>query len=291
MDVIQIRSFLAVSEAGSVTKAADLLDLSQSAMSGQIARLEQELSRALFTRHGRGVTLTDAGRAFRERAVRILLEIDAAKAELTIDPKAGRVSLAAIPTVAPYILPDAIDIFRQRRPLAAIEALELTTEELLAAVRHGEVDLGIAAEPIAPEGLVIESLREEELMLVLPTEHPLAKRDEVGWDDLADEPFLLLHDAHCLTGQLVGYCIRQKLAPLAVAKLHQLSTLLELVARGLGISFVPAATAAVGHVGCTFRSLAAERPSRILVLVRRKERLLSPAATEMIRVLKSGCSS
>ena len=291
MDVVQLRSFVAVAESGSVTKAAESLGLSQSALSGQIGRLEQELSRTLFTRHGRGVTLTDAGRAFRERAVRILQEIEAAKAELTIDPKAGRVSIAAIPTVAPYLLPNAIDAFRRRRPDAVIEASELTTDELVAAVRQGDIDLGIAAEPIPAERLVIEPLRNEELLLALPSSHRLTSRSAVGWDDLADEPFLLLNDAHCLTGQLVGFCIRQNLAPLAVARLHQLSTLLELVARGLGISFVPAAAATLGHKGCAFRSLAAERPSRTLVLVQRRGRLLSPAAATMIEVVKAGSVS
>ncbi|HEU5115664.1 MAG TPA: LysR family transcriptional regulator, partial [Isosphaeraceae bacterium] len=239
MDLTLLRHFLKIIERGSLTRAAEECGLSQPALSQQVARLEKVIGRPVFDRQGRELRLTEAGRLLEERAQQLLTLWDNTTEELLDDDGTGRVVIAAIPTIAPYFLPPFLTRFRQLRPRAVVEVHEEVTENLVRRCSRGEIDIGILALPLETRDLTIEPLFDEELLLVLPAAHPLASRVIVRSEEIRNHPFVLLDEAHCLTGRIENFCKQQALQPLATGRTHQLSTVQELVALGHGISFIP----------------------------------------------------
>ncbi|CAN5879455.1 LysR family transcriptional regulator [soil metagenome] len=241
MELGQLRHFLKIAEHGSFTRAAEDCGLSQPAMSQQVARLEQELGRPVFDRLGRQVRLTEAGELLRRRAEQILALIDDTAREIRDDGRTGRVVVAAIPTVGPYLLPGVLRVFAREHPGARVEFHEEVTEALLKHCLSGEIDVGVLAMPVEAPGLRIEPLFEEELLLVLPTGHRLAGPESrpICLEDVRAEPFVLLDEAHCLSARIRGFCLRRDFQPVTTGRTGQLTTVQELVALGHGVSFIP----------------------------------------------------
>lgn len=265
MDLALLRHFLRIVELGSLTRAAQACGLSQPALSQQLARLEKAVGRPVFDRHGRELRLTEAGQVLRERAETLVALWDNTRRELLDDEDAGRVVLGAIPTVAPYLLPPLLTEVRRRYPRARVEVHEEVTENLVRRCSRGEIDLGLLALPIEARELEVEPLMEEELWLVMPVEHPLAGRETVGVEEIRGHSFVLLDEAHCLTGRIESFCRQQALQPLATGRTHQLSTVQELVSLGHGISFIPEmARRRDASPDRVYRRLAPPRPSRTI---------------------------
>jgi len=267
MELGQLRYFLKAAELRNFTRAAAACSVSQPALSQQILKLEEELGRPVFERQGRQVALTPAGELLRERAEQILALVDDAKGRITDDGRTGRVSVSAIPTVAPYLLPGVLRCFAEKFPEAEVEVNEDVTEVLLKRISQGESDVGLLALPVEKQYLTVEPLLEEELVLALPPDHPLAGRKRVTIEDLADEPFVLLGEAHCLSGDVLSFCRRKSFQPVVTGRTSQLATVQELVALGHGVSLVPESAARVDTTGRrVYRSLAGEKPKRALAL-------------------------
>jgi LysR family hydrogen peroxide-inducible transcriptional activator len=291
MELHQIRYFAAVARLNSFTKAAKECGVTQPTLSQQIAKLETDLGRVLFDRSGRIVRLSEAGKAFQDQAGRILAMVDDAKSSLAHDPETGSIVIAAIPTVGPYLLPQAIRRFQKTSPKARVEVLELTTAEILRSVEAGQLDLAVLALPASGESIETERLFHEELFLVLPAEHRLAKKKFLRIEDIAQDNLILLHDAHCLAGETMQFCSSHRVEPVSTSKLAQLATLLELVSLGLGISFVPAMAAKGDHdKRRVYRSLTGDKPGRTLAMIRNRHRhpgLLVERMKEAIRFLSA----
>ena len=267
MEMHQLRYFSKVAELGNVTRAAEACHVSQPSLSQQITKLEHELGQPLFERLGRGVRLTEAGRLFRRYADQILSLTDDACTRVADTPDAGRISLAAIPTIAPYFLPSVLTRFAKECPKAQIEIVETTTDNILRLLADGAIDLAILALPIQAEHVHTKTLFTEELLAVLPSSHPLAKKPKLGLKDLVTEPFVVLNEAHCLTRNTMSFCERHAASPLITAKGHQLLTILELVRLGQGVSLVPAMAVPKGRDhGREYRSLSGDKPSRTIAL-------------------------
>ncbi|GIW87858.1 MAG: hyalin [Isosphaeraceae bacterium] len=239
MDLATLRSFLKIVEHGTFTRAAVACGVSQPALSQQVAKLEAELGTPLFERQGRRLKLTETGERLRERAEQIVALVDDTARELADDGRTGRLAVAAIPTIAPYFLPGPLKAFREQHPEVRLELHELTTEALLKALRQGDVDLGVLALPVDGRYLEFEPLFEESLLLVVPAGHRLARGGPVRLDRLRAEPFVLLDEAHCLSGQIRSFCERRQFHPLETGRSTQLATVQEMVALGHGLSFVP----------------------------------------------------
>jgi LysR family transcriptional regulator, hydrogen peroxide-inducible genes activator len=273
MELHQWRYYAAVARLGNFTRAAEACGVSQPTLSQQIGKLELELGKPLFDRLGRGAALTDAGQAIRERVEQALALIDEVKATVAAAAVARRLTVAAIPTVAPYLLPAVLMRFREECPDVRIEAREHTTAECVERLNAGELDLAIFALPMPDDHFVAEPILTEDMLLALPANHRLVSRSRISIHDLRDEPFVLLHEAHCLSGQAAWFCARHALAPVVTARLHQLATVLELVRLGQGVTLVPAmAAAADTHPGRVYRRLAGESPMRTLAVVRNPHR-------------------
>ena len=186
-------------------------------------------------------------------------------AEITDDGQSGRLRIGAIPTIAPYFLPEVLRRFATAFPKATLQVHENTTDALLKALSQGEIDLAVLATPVPAKYLAIEELFTEELLLVLPPEHPLATKASVRVGDLEPLPFVLLDEAHCLCDTIVSFCRQRSFQPVAVERTSQLAMVQELVALDHGISMIPAMARHRDQSDRrVYRSLAGRKPTRTI---------------------------
>jgi LysR family hydrogen peroxide-inducible transcriptional activator len=289
VELHQLRYFLAAAEAGSVSRAAERCHVAQPSLSQQIRKLEQSLGVTLFDRLGRGVALTDAGRALVPRARQILAGVREAETNLRrdVDEGHGMVAIGAIPTVAPYVLPPAIARLRQALPACDVRITEDLTEHLIDAVVETRLDCAVVSTPLDHDLIELEIVGEEELLVVVPKSHPLAAAGHVDLGTLNGEAAVTLEDMHCLGRQIQGFCSSRRVAPRITCSTAQLGTVFDLVATGLGVSVVPEMASAVARR----RSLAflrvKPRPlSRQIAVAWRKDRSRSRAARRFAELLR-----
>lgn len=291
MELDQLRYFLRVAQRGSFTKAADELGVSQPALSRSIQKLEEELGQPVIERHPRHVTLTEAGALLQSRAQQIFTILDDTKAEITDDGISGRVRVGAIPTIAPYFLPKLLQQFAAKFSKATVLVQENTTDNLLKSLTQGEIDLAILAIPVPAKYLEVEELFEEELLLVLPLEHPLVKQEKIKIADIEPYPFVLLDEAHCLSDNVVSYCRQRSFHPVAVERTSQLTMVQELVSLSHGISMIPDMARQVDQSDRrVYRSLSGKKPTRKVAFAwnpyRFQSRLVKAFRTHLLKFAK-----
>jgi LysR family hydrogen peroxide-inducible transcriptional activator len=289
MELHQLKYFVAVAELGSFTRAAERCLVSQPSLSQQVATLEKNLGRMLIERLGRTVRLTDVGRALYPQAVAVLAAAEEARrrVEEAGDPASGRFAVGAIPTVAPYLLPPLLKAFRKRFPRAEVTVQEDLTAGTVAACLAGELDVGIVALPIPHDHLHVEPLASEDLLLALPAGHPFLRKRAVTLEDVSGEPFVLLSEMHCLGEYVVSFCKQQGCQPVVRCRGAQLLTVQELVARGHGVSLVPAmACDADRGRRCRYRRLSASRPARTLALIWHRHRGRSRLVLSFLEMIR-----
>lgn len=281
MEVHQLRYFVAVAETGSFTRAAARSLVAQPSLSQQIQKLERELRRPLFDRLGRHVQLTEAGLELLPRAQSILAALDETARIIREEPTPGQgqLTLGAIPTLAPYLLPRVLTRFLKRYPRVEMRLREDVTPGLLQALHAGEIDLALLSLPLDDAQLTWLELGAEPLLAALPKGHRLARRRTLRADDLANEPFILLGDMHCLAEQVTAYCRQSGFAPRLACRSVQLSTIQEMIGLGLGVSLLPALARAADKSGrVAYRHLGKPGPSRTIAVAWHKHRYLGPTA-------------
>lgn len=268
MELDQLRYFLQVAQRGNFTRAAQDLMISQPALSRSILKLEEELGQPVFERKSRSVCLTDAGTLLQGRALQVLRLIEETKAEITDDGQSGRVRIGAIPTIAPYFLPELLRSFSTEFPKASLIVQENTTDVLLKCCTQGEIDLAILALPVAAKYLDTEELFEEELLVVLPPDHPLVDQPKVRLSDIEPLPFVLLDEAHCLSDNITTFCRQRSFQPVAIERTSQLTMVQELVSLSHGISMIPAMARVLDQSNRrVYRSLSGRKPTRKIAVV------------------------
>ncbi len=289
MDTLLLRAFVETADAGSLSRAARQLALSQPSLTGQIQRLELHMGTPLFDRHGRGVTMTDAGKALYPRARRILEEVRATEDAVRREGAdgAGTLSVGAIPTVAPYVLPAAVQRMRARHTALRVELREDYSAVLAKLLLDGTLDVVIAALPYPFEHLDTEFLGRDELVVAVPASHTAARAGRITLSQLRDAPAVTLDPAHCLGEQVAGFCSSRQLSPSVVCRSAQLTTVLELVGAGVGISIVPA-MAAVRHntPQCAYVPLADHTLQREIVAVWRRGAAQSVQARAFVECVR-----
>ena len=284
MELHQLRYFLAIVKTGNFSRAAASCHVSQPSLSQQILKLEAELNEKLFERHRREARLTQAGALFRQRAENALHELQEARREVrdAAGHPRGEVHLAALPTIAPYLLPRILRGFSRRAPSVELIVHEETTDRALHALASRELDLAVVSLPINDGRVEARSLFREELLLVLPRAHPLARRRGLQVADLQPENFIFMADTHCLGAQTLQFCYAHGFAPRISCRSAQIETVQALVAAGVGISMVPAmARRSHGSQKVVYRSLSKEPPTRDIALIWNRKRPLSLAAREL----------
>lgn len=290
MEMHQLRYVVAVARAGNFSRAAEQCHVSQPSLSQQIQKLEDELGERLFDRLKREVKLTSHGEALLRRAARILEEVDAARREATEakDLLCGTVTVGVLPTLAPYLLPGVVAAFTAKYPGVEIVVQEDTTAQLLKLALAYEIDFALASQPIGDERLEVRELFTEELLLALPSGHPLTRKRTVTASDLEGERLIVMKEGHCLGDQVLGFCGRRDLRPRISFRSAQLETIQALVCSGLGISLIPKmATQGARKDRAEYRSLPAPKPERTIVALWPKQRPPGRAAGEFLKVAET----
>ena len=288
MELHQLRYVVAVAETGNFTRASERVNISQPSLSQQIINLEAEVGRKLFHRLGRKAVLTEAGEVFLERARRILFEIENAAKELGDHPTLERrITVGAIPTVAPYLLPTLITRCRERHPNLQIDVREDFRTHLTRAAVEGEVDLAIVALPVKDVRLSIEPLLTEPLLLVVAKDHPLARKPRVKAPDLAGETFVILGTSSSLASQIQRFCGDHHFEPRVGFRCAQVATVKALVALGVGISILPqVARDSDDNANLVYIALSGGSPTRELAVIRHLQRDQSRGAEQFLTLLR-----
>lgn len=231
-----------IAQEGSFSRAAARLHLTQPAISQQISKMEQELGASLLDRLSSGVRLTAAGELLVRKARVVTAQLGDVRREISdMDQElTGTLAVGAIPTIAPYLLPSLLRRFRTDHPHVRLHLVEDVTSSLLRQLKAGELDLAIMSS--FPETPTVhgEQIATEPLHLILSKKHRLARAEgDICLSDIDGEPFLALHDVHCLAGQVARYCERAGAHPEVVVRSTQLETVRAMVAAGCGVSLVP----------------------------------------------------
>jgi LysR family hydrogen peroxide-inducible transcriptional activator len=288
MELHQLRYFLAVARRKNFSRAAEQCHVAQPSLSQQIIKLEQELGEKLFERTKREVALTAAGELLCSHAERVLQEVESAGDSVREmrGVVRGRVALGVLPTVAPYFLPARLRAFARKFPAAEVVVHEDTTDQLAAAVLAKDLDLALVSLPVERAGLVAEECFDEKLLVVLPAGHALAKKRRLVLDDLEREAFILMKEGHCLAGQALQFCRLNGFAPRVSFRSAQIETILAFVAKGWGVSVVPAMACTRPLPGVCQRALAGM--TRSIGIIRREARALSHAGRALVGFLRDG---
>jgi DNA-binding transcriptional LysR family regulator len=260
METRQIRQFVALSDALNFHRAAKALNMSQPPLSISIRKLEQEMGVTLFERQARGVALTAAGQAALPFARKILRNIDAMSdaASATVDGSGGRLSVGFVGSVVYALLPKAVTIFRTQRPAVDLSLREATTIEILRGVESGELDVGVLRTPALDVGdVILEPLYREEMMLLMPPDHPLRDHAELRLEDLRDEAFIGHNRARLPNywNLSLGAFESAGFQPKIVQEASHLHTLIALVESGMGVALAPAVSRIPGATRVAYARL------------------------------------
>jgi LysR family hydrogen peroxide-inducible transcriptional activator len=292
MELHQLRYFVAVAEAGNFGRAAARCRVSQPSLSQQVIKLEARLGRKLFDRLGRRIALTDAGLALLPRAKAILADVVEAEREVAgeLDLGRGRLAIGAIPTIAPYLLPDVIRSFLDNHPQAELTVREDVTDRLIEALAAAELDLALMSLPIDDPRLAHEVLMVEPLLVVAPVDDPIARMKVVDLSDLEDRPAVVLHELHCLSTQVQSFCQAHHVNLRIVCRTSQLTTVQSLVALGLGVSIVPKMAATSDQSDrYVYRPIAQSQARRSIVVAWHPGRHRPRLAERFLELLRTQC--
>jgi LysR family transcriptional regulator, hydrogen peroxide-inducible genes activator len=292
MELHQLRYFCAVVKAGNFTRAAEEQHIAQPSLSQQILKLEAELGARLFDRLARSAKLTQYGNAFLPKAEAILRQIGDAQTELRelAGADKGEVTVGAIPTIAPYFLAPVLAAFTRKHPGVTVRVMEEITPVLLDRLQTGAVDVALLALPAKGIALSTQELIREPLFLAIPETHRLRSAEVRDLQAIKNEPFLLLKDAHCFRESALGACRRSRIAPNVAFESGQFSTILAMVAAGMGVSIVPA-MAVQPFKGCRFVRIRDGRSDRRIGIVQAKRRSPCRAHRLFVEFLRENATS
>ena len=259
MELRQLKYFIAVAEEKSFGNAAKRLHLSQPPLSIQIKGLEEEIGVRLLDRTTRKVDLTDAGRAFLDKAREVLAASEEAKsvargAELGLQ---GRLEVGFVSTATLSILPPALRLFRERFGDVDLDLKELSSTEQLQALYEGIIRVGLVRMPLRAPEIELEPILEEPLVVALPTDHPLGARDSITIEEIAELPLIFFErrqepGSHEQIVELLG---RVGALPKVAQYAVHLQTVVGLVASDMGIAILPASARKLRRDGVVYRRL------------------------------------
>lgn len=281
-----LRYFDALARHRHFGRAAAACAVSQPALSVQIKELEATLGAALVERGARQVRLTGLGGAFAERVRDILHAVDelGELARASHGPLLGRLRLGVIPTVAPYLLPDIIKRLAERCPGLELHPREAITTRLIADLIEARLDAAVVALPVSEPSLTELPLFAEEFVLVRPAAD--AARPVPQPDHLREMRLLLLEEGHCFRDQALSFCNRSSRLPRDLMEASSLSTLVQMVGAGIGVTLIPemAVPIETRSADVAVARLPAPRPTRTIGLVWRRT---NPLADQLAGVAEA----
>lgn len=241
MNLRDLQYLVALADLRHFGKAAQACFVSQPTLSMQVKKLEAFLGVALLERNARQVLLTPTGDRVVEQARRVLREADALRriAQQARDPFSGELRLGIIPTIAPYLLPDALPKLRRAVPDIQLQLIEAQTSTLARLLGTGEIEAVIGALPFDVERTVQHVLYVEPFLLAVAKDHALARRKFVTLSDLDGEQVMLLEDGHCLRDQALAICSSSGAVENANFRATSIETLRHMVAANSGVTLMP----------------------------------------------------
>ncbi len=287
-----LRYLVAVADSRHFGRAAERSFVSQPTLSAQLKKLEDYLGVQLIERAPKRVALTAAGEEVVERARRILQDSDeiVELARGHRDPLAGRLKLALLPTIGPYLLPNVAARLRKQLPRLELMLYEYQTDVMLEKLHSGEIDVGILALPVAMDGLESHELYKEPFTVALPANHKLASKQSIKVEDLSQETLLLLEDGHCLRDQALDICSSTSVHEKQDFRATSLETLRQMVAAGVGITLLPelAGRGAYGNArGVTIKPFVKPVPTRTIGAIWRKTSARRAAILALARQIEA----
>lgn len=285
----QMRYFEALARLGHFGQAAEASAISQPALSMQIKDMEAALGVALFDRGPRGVQLTQFGADFAPRVREILRQVDELEdlARAARDRLMGRLRIGVIPTVAPYLLPRIIGDLMARYPGLDLHVRETLTPRLVSELTEGRLDAAIVALPVSEPALTEVALFSETFVLVRALAD--ANKPVPGREALREMRLLLLEEGHCFRDQALSFCAMGANQPRELLDGSSLSTLVQMVGAGIGVTLIPQMAVAVEtrSAAVSVTHFAAPEPERTIGMVWRRSSPLGPALREIAEVVRA----
>jgi LysR family hydrogen peroxide-inducible transcriptional activator len=291
LTIRQMLYFDALAQTLHFGRAAELAGVTQPALSSQIAELEERLGCRLFERGGRSVRLTEEAAALQPRIESILAQIRevetlAKRGRRTMQ---GRFRLGMIPTVAPYLLPQVLPELKARFPELQLELREAVTMSLVSETTGGRIDGFVAALPLDHPGLVTETLFDDQFFLAVPEEDADFVAPPVPPESPALERLMLLEEGHCLRDQALKICGSVRPTALSSYGATSLTTLLQMVGHGLGVTLIPEMAAESSRVIRDLKIVpfAEPVPSRKIALAWRRNSPRQEECRELAGILRT----
>lgn len=291
MTLTELRYIVAVARERHFGHAADKCFVSQPTLSVAIKKLEDELGIALFERGAAEVTVTPVGQRIVEQAQRVLEETELIRhlAAQGKDELAAPLRFGAIYTIGPYLMPQLIPVLHKRAPKMPLLIQENYTAKLGEMLKNGDLDVVILSLPFAGAGIVTQAVYDEPFRVVMPADHPWAKKTRIPAADLCAENLLLLSSGNCFRDQVLQTCagVRRATSSSIQQSLEgsSLETIRHMVASGVGVTVLPASAAEAGAVPnklVAVRPFAPPVPSRRVALAWRRS-FPRPRAVEAVR--------
>jgi LysR family hydrogen peroxide-inducible transcriptional activator len=269
----QLQYLKLLAEQGSFGRAAEAAHVTQPTLSAGIQELERTLGAAVVDRARTGVILTAVGEEALRRATVILNEAEelVEAAANAGKPLTGRFRLGVIPTIAPFLLPGALPLLRERFPKLRLFLREDLTHRLIAALKAGQLDAALIAMPYDMAGLNWAHVSDDELMAAMPSNHPLSRQKSATPAQMEREGLILLEDGHCLREHALSACGLKppKAADEEAFAATSLPTLVQMVGSGLGVTFLPKMAVLAGLAEAApiaVLPIEADHPSREIVV-------------------------
>ena len=289
----QFRYFDALARTGHFGRAAELSAVSQPALSMQIKELEDVLGAQLFERTARQVRLTPLGEELRLRVQEILRAVDEIGdlARAAGETLVGRMRLGVIPTIAPYLLPRVMQRVGRDHPGLDLYIRETVTPKLVSELRDGRLDAAILALPVSEPGLTEKELFQEDFVLVRPgadRDQPLPSKE-----GLRAMRLLLLEEGHCFRDQALSFCEMGANHPREMLDGSSLSTLVQMVNAGIGVTLLPEMALGVEtrSADVSVHRFAAPRPSRSIGMIWRASTPLAVQLDQLAEIVRDAATS
>ncbi|WP_373505463.1 LysR substrate-binding domain-containing protein [Aestuariivirga sp.] len=293
LTIRQLRYFEALARHGHFGRAAGASSISQPALSLQIKDLEESLGATLFERGPRQVRLTGFGEEFALRVRGILRSVDelADLARASQNQLAGRLRIGVIPTVAPYLLPTIIGNLTRHYAGLDIHVRETLTARLIQELAEGRLDTAIVALPVSEPSLAEVALFAEDFVLVRPGEDE--GKPVPNGEALREMRLLLLEEGHCFRDQALSFCNMQSTLPRELLEGSSLSTLVQMVSAGIGVTLIPEMAVPVETRSAlvSIARFSSPKPSRTIGMIWRSTSPLSNQLLQISEVVRQSAAS
>ncbi|KIC12194.1 LysR family transcriptional regulator [Leisingera sp. ANG-M1] len=284
----QMRYFEALAQHRHFGRAAEACAVSQPALSVQIKELEEVLGVQLVERTARQVRLTSFGEDLAMRVRGILRSVDelGELARASREGLAGRLRIGVIPTIAPYLLPSIVGNLAQQHPEADIRVRETVTPKLLEELGEGRLDTAIVALPVSEPAFEEVALFAEDFVLVRPGDD--AGKPVPGPEGLREMRLLLLEEGHCFRDQALSFCNMQSAAPRELLDGSSLSTLVQMVSAGIGVTLIPemAVPVETRSAEVSVARFRDPQPTRTIGMIWRRSNPLARQLTQVAEVVR-----